>query len=84
MADGAMDNYPTYELLHSWNITPFIPLILMLRLSSRASCHQVFYALMIRVIPFALPASLIKTAVIRIIRVSITVVGLLTKVLIAL
>ncbi|WP_148258444.1 hypothetical protein [Mahella australiensis] len=26
MADGAMDNYPTYELLHSWNITPFISL----------------------------------------------------------
>ncbi|WP_216086243.1 hypothetical protein [Mahella australiensis] len=24
IADGAMDNYPTYELLHSWNITPFI------------------------------------------------------------
>jgi len=26
IADGAMDNYPIYRLLHQWNITPFIPL----------------------------------------------------------
>lgn len=26
LGDGSMDNYPTYELLHHWQITPFIPL----------------------------------------------------------
>ena len=26
VADGAMDNLPTYELCHHWNIRPFIPL----------------------------------------------------------
>lgn len=26
IADGAMDNYPTYELCNHWNIKPFIPL----------------------------------------------------------
>ncbi len=26
IADGAMDNYPTYELCKHWNIKPFIPL----------------------------------------------------------
>lgn len=26
IADGAMDNYPTYELMYHWNIIPFIPL----------------------------------------------------------
>ena len=27
IADGAMDNYPTYELMYHWNIIPFIPLM---------------------------------------------------------
>jgi hypothetical protein len=26
IADGAMDNYATYRLLHKWNMIPFIPL----------------------------------------------------------
>jgi hypothetical protein len=26
LADGAMDNYPTYQLLHQWNMIPYIPL----------------------------------------------------------
>jgi hypothetical protein len=26
IADGAMDNYPTYQLLHQWNMIPYIPL----------------------------------------------------------
>jgi hypothetical protein len=26
IADGAMDNYTTYRLLHKWNMIPFIPL----------------------------------------------------------
>lgn len=27
IADGAMDNYPTYELMYSWNILPFMSFI---------------------------------------------------------
>ncbi|MBA1336634.1 MAG: hypothetical protein HPY66_3069 [Firmicutes bacterium] len=26
LADGAMDNYPTYRLFHQWDMIPFIPL----------------------------------------------------------
>lgn len=61
IADGAMDNYPTYELMYHWNIIPFIPLMQKPN-KLLPSCLRELSALMIKAGLSAKAVSLTKTA----------------------